>query len=61
MPDTKGQILLDFTFMSYLEQLRASWVAVVIKNPPANAGDARDVSSVLRSGRSMGGGYGYPL
>ena len=61
MPDTKGQILLDFTYMSYLEQLRASWVAVVIKNPPANAGDARDVSSVLGSGRSMGGGYGYPL
>ena len=61
MPDTKGQILFDFTYMSYLEQLRASWVAVVIKNPPANAGDARDVSSVLGSGRSMGGGYGYPL
>ena len=28
----------------------------VMKNPPANAGDARDVSSIPGSGRSPGGG-----
>ena len=26
----------------------------VVKNPPANAGDARDVSSILGSGRFLG-------
>ena len=36
-------------------------MALVIKNPPANAGHARDVSSVPGSGRPTGGGNGYPL
>ena len=31
---------------------------VVIKNPPANAGDTRDVSSIPGSERSPGGGNG---
>ena len=30
-------------------------VALVLKNPPANAGDVRDVSSFPGSGRSPGG------
>ena len=33
----------------------------VIKNPPANAGDSRDVSSIPGSGRSPGRGNGNPL
>ena len=33
----------------------------MIKNPPANAGGARDVGSVPRLGRSPGGGQGIPL
>ena len=33
----------------------------VIKNPPANGGDARDTRSSLGSGRSPGGGKGNPL
>ena len=33
----------------------------VMKNPPANAGDVRDVSSIPGSGRSPGGGDGNPL
>ena len=41
--------------------LRASQVALVVKNPPANAGDVRDVSSIPGSGRSPGGGHGNPL
>ena len=32
-----------------------------VKNPPANAGDARDTSSIPGSGRSPGGGNGNPL
>ena len=33
----------------------------VVKNPPANAGDTRDVGSVLELGRSSGVGNGNPL
>ena len=33
----------------------------VVKNPPANAGDIRDVGSIPGSGRSPGGGHGNPL
>ena len=36
---------------------RASYVAVVVKNPPANAGDLRDFPG---SGTSPGGGHGNP-
>ena len=40
---------------------RASQVALVIKNPLANAGDAREAGSVPGLGRSPGGGHGNPL
>ena len=33
----------------------------VVKNPPANAGDTRDIGLIPGSGRSPGGGYGNPL
>ena len=33
----------------------------MVKNPPANAGDIRDVGSVLGLGRSPGGGHGNLL
>ena len=33
----------------------------MVKNLPANAGDMRDVGSILGSGRSPGGGHGNPL
>ena len=36
-------------------------MVLVVKNPPANAGDVKDVGSVLGSGRSPGGGHGNPL
>ena len=39
----------------------ASQVALVVKNPPPSAGDARDKGSVPGSGRSFGRGYGNPL
>ena len=40
---------------------RASQVVLVVKNPPASAGDARDVGSDPGLGRSSGGGNGNPL
>ena len=36
-------------------------VLLEVKNPPANAGDTRDMASVLGLGRSPGGGHGNPL
>ena len=36
-------------------------MALVVKNPPAIAGDVRDVDSIPGSGRSPGGGNGNPL
>ena len=33
----------------------------VVKNPPASAGDVRDVGSAPGSGRFPGGGKGNPL
>ena len=40
---------------------RASHLALVVKNPPANAGDIRDVGSIPGSGRSPGGGHSNTL
>ena len=39
----------------------ASQVALVVKNPSANAGDIRDSGSITGLGRSPGGGHGNPL
>ena len=36
-------------------------MALVIKNPPANAGDLRDVGSIPGLGRYHGGGHENPL
>ena len=42
-------------------RLRASQVVLVVKNPPANAGDAREAGSITASGRTPGGGNDNPL
>ena len=39
----------------------ASQVALVVKNPPANAGDVRDVDLIPGLGRSPVEGHGNPL
>ena len=39
----------------------ASQAVLVVKNPPANAEDARDTSWIPGSGKSPGGGHGNPL
>ena len=42
-------------------RLQASQVALVVKNPPANAGDIRDMGLIPGLGRSLGGGKGSPF
>ena len=44
----------------YLD-VQASQVVLVVKNPPANAGDVKAVGSLPGLGRSTGGGHGNPL
>ena len=43
------------------QQIKASQVALVVRNPPANEGDIRDMGSIPRWGRSPGGGHSNPL
>ena len=43
---------------TYTMEYWASQVALVVKNPPANAGD---LGSIPGLGRSLGGGHGNPL
>ena len=37
---------------------RASQVALIVKNLPANAGEVKDEGSISESGRCPGGGHG---
>ena len=41
--------------------MRASQVALMVKNPAANAGDTREADTIPGLGRSPGGGNGNPL
>ena len=36
-------------------------MTLVVKNPPTNSGDIRDMGSIPGLGRSPGGGHGNPL
>ena len=47
--------------MKCLLEKRASQVALLVKNPPANAGDKRDLSLIPGLERFPGGGNGNPL
>ena len=49
------------TCQEHLAATEQQQVALVVENLPANAGDLRHVSSIPRSGRSLGGGHGNPL
>ena len=40
---------------------RVSQMVLLVKDPPANAGDIRDVGSILRSGKIPGIGNGNSL
>ena len=56
-----GNIWRDFKLEMGYWYLQASQVVLVVKNPPAKAGDIRDAGSTSGSGRSPGGGHGNPL
>ena len=59
---TTVQQELPFTFsVSKYCQFGASQVALVVKNPPVNAGDLRDANLIPGLGRYLGGGHGNPL
>ena len=47
--------------MENIHLSRASKAALVVKNPPASAGDIRDLDSIPGLGRSPGGGHSNPL
>ena len=49
------------TFEAYLSLSRASQVELVLKNPRASVGAAKDMGWIPGSGRSPGGGHGNPL
>ena len=52
----------ESTYMSYMSLVTwASQVVLVVKNPPASAGDVRDLVLIPESGRFPGGGCGNPL
>ena len=52
--------LLSASFFNTFYFILAYQVAVVVKNSPANIGDARDTGLIPRSGRSPGGRHGIP-
>ena len=52
--DRFSDFLFDETFFSF-------FLALVVKNLPANAGHVRDMDLIPASGRSPGGGHGNPL
>ena len=54
-------ILPFFKSLQICIYIWASCGALVVKNPPANAGDIRDAGSVPGLGKSPGGGHGNPL
>ena len=53
--------LAIFPETSHESSTGASQVALVVRNPPATAGDLRDAGLIHGSGRSPGGGHGNPL
>ena len=59
VPKEEHRIRTHISFT--LSTFWASQVALVIKNPPATAGDTRDPGSVPRWGRSPGEGHGNLL
>ena len=56
-------LIFNLMFIVYWDivDLWASQVVLMVKIPPANAGDIRDVGLIPGSGRSPGGGHGNPL
>ena len=56
-----NQFLFKLRKYGKCEDHRASQVVLVVKNPPANAGDIRDGGLIPWSGRTLVEGHGNPL
>ena len=56
----KGAVERYVKISGYYVGERASQLVLVVKSPPANAGDIRDVGSIPGSGRSPGEEHGSP-
>ena len=52
---------MPWVMVTFPSSCGASQVVLVVKNPPAKAGDIRDSGLIPGSGRSPGGGHGNPL
>ena len=57
---TAGSYVPHFTWRGQKNK-RASQVALVLTNPPVNAGDIRDAGLIAGLSGSLGGGNGDPL
>ena len=56
----KIKTLIQKDICTLMFRAGASQVVLVVKNPPANAGDIKDEGSTPGTGRSLGGGNGNP-
>jgi len=54
-------IYIYYIYIIYTYRIWSSLVALVVKNLPSNAGEIRDMVSILGSGRSPEGGHGNPI
>ena len=54
-------MICHIRFKQKSERLRASQVALVVKNAAASVGDIKHLDSIPGLGRSPGGGHGNPL
>ena len=57
----EAQSLNHWTTMEIPYPLSPNRCLLVVKNPPANTGDVKDMGLILGSRRSPGGGHGNPL
>ena len=57
----RNLLMFLFTFYILVWALLEFSGTLMVKNPPANAGDIKDRSSTHRSGRSPVGGHSNPL
>ena len=60
-PQQFSAFLRTTAICSWMDLRRAFPVVLVVKNPPANAGDIGEEGLIPESGRSPGGGNGNPL
>ena len=58
---TWGTKALDAEYLADVNIIRSIPGGSVVNNPPANAGDTRDLGSIPGSGRFPGVGHGNPL